>query len=477
MIFRDLRGFLDELERQGQLVHVRQSVRPEPDIAAAGRAATDLGLASPALLFHALEGYGAARLALNVVGSWANHALMLGLPKTASVREQFHAIAQRWTRFPVPVERVAEAPFQDNITTEIDLFALLPLARVNPMDGGFYLDKAVVISRDPDDPENPGKQNVGYYRLQVKDKNRLGLQPVPMHDIALHLRKAEERGENLPVAIAIGTDPILASVASAPLRYDQSEYEMAGALAGQPYRVVRSDATGLDLPWGAEIILEGEVLCGARELEGPFGEFTGSYSGLRRQPVIQLSRALYRHRPIFEQCYVGTPWTEVDTLIGLPTCVPIYHQLKTDFPEVEAVNALYTHGLATIISTRQRFGGFAKAVAMRALSTPHGIGYCKIVIMVDDTVDPFNLAQVMWALSTRFDPAKDMITVPTASILPLDPLADPPGIATKIILDATTPMAPDKRGDFSRPVEIPPGTKEWTAILGDLWAKAKAGER
>ncbi|NGH43173.1 phenolic acid decarboxylase, partial [Escherichia coli] len=120
---------------------------------------------------------------------------------------------------------------------EINLFEILPLFRLNDGDGGFYLDKACVVSRDPEDPTHFGKQNVGIYRMEVKGKRKLGLQPVPMHDIALHLHKAEERGEDLPIAITLGNDPIITLMGATPLKYDQSEYEMAGALRESPYPI------------------------------------------------------------------------------------------------------------------------------------------------------------------------------------------------------------------------------------------------
>jgi len=141
-----------------------------------------------------------------------------------------------------------------------------------------------------------------------------------------------------------------------------------------------------------------------------------------------------RRNPIFEHLYLGIPWTEIDYLIALNTSVPLYRQLKEAFPEVQAVNAMYTHGLVTIVSTRARHAGFGRVVGLRALTTPHGIGYSKVVIVVDDTVDPFNLEQVMWALSTRFNPEFDSISVPRMYEVPLDPAGHPQGITTRLIL-------------------------------------------
>ncbi|MED0869909.1 phenolic acid decarboxylase BsdC [Bacillus spizizenii] len=473
MAYQDFREFLAALEKEGQLLTVNEEVKPEPDIGAAARAASNLGDKSPALLFNNIYGYHNAQIAMNVIGSWPNHAMMLGMPKDTPVKEQFFEFAKRYDQFPMPVKREESAPFHENeITEDINLFDILPLFRINQGDGGYYLDKACVISRDLEDPENFGKQNVGIYRMQVKGKDRLGIQPVPQHDIAIHLRQAEERGINLPVTIALGCEPVITTAASTPLLYDQSEYEMAGAIQGEPYRIVKSKLSDLDVPWGAEVVLEGEIIAGEREYEGPFGEFTGHYSGGRSMPIIKIKRVYHRNNPIFEHLYLGMPWTECDYMIGINTCVPLYQQLKEAYPnEIVAVNAMYTHGLIAIISTKTRYGGFAKAVGMRALTTPHGLGYCKMVIVVDEDVDPFNLPQVMWALSTKMHPKHDAVIIPDLSVLPLDPGSNPSGITHKMILDATTPVAPETRGHYSQPLDSPLTTKEWEQKLMDLMDK------
>jgi UbiD family decarboxylase len=155
------------------------------------------------------------------------------------------------------------------------------------------------------------------------------------------------------------------------------------------------------------------------------------------------------------------PWTEIDYLMGLNTCAPLYVQLKRSFPEIEAVNALYTHGLVVIISTKSRYGGFAKAVGMRCMTTPHGLGYAKVVIVVDETIDPFNLNQVMWAISTKMHPDHDLVIIPDLSVLPLDPGSDPTGITHKLIIDATTPVKPETRGCYDQPLDTPLDTEKW----------------
>ena len=387
------------------------------------------------------------------------------------MRDQFHELAARWEKFPVPVERRETAPWQEiTVSQDINLFELLPLFRLNPGDGGPYIDKAAVITRDVKRPRRARQAE----RRHVPDPGERTGSPRAAVSRGARLQPAcpGRRGPaqaGMPVVIAIGNDPVLSLAAGTPLEYGQPEYEMAGAWrGGVPYPVVRAPLTGLDTPWGAEIVLEGEVLDGVREFEGPFGEFTGFYSGGRSLPVIRVQRVHMRRNPIFEHLYLGVPWTEIDYLIALNTSVPIYQQLKAAFPEVQAVNAMYTHGLVTIISTKVRHAGFGRVVGLRALTTPHGIGYCKVVIVVDDTVDPFSLEQVMWALSTRFNPEFDAVSIPRMHEIPLDPAGHPPGVTARLVLDATTAVPPDRRGEQSQLITPYPEATEWERILREM---------
>jgi vanillate/4-hydroxybenzoate decarboxylase subunit C len=466
--YKDLREFLSVLEREKQLVRVHDQVMPEPDLAAAACALTQIGGESPAIYFDNIAGYASARLAINVHGSWSNHALALGMDKDASMRDQFFEFVRRFQQFPGAIERVTSAPWQEVvIEKDINLFELLPLFRLNRGDGGTFLDKACIVSRDPDDWDNDNVENVGVYRLQVKAPGRLGIQPVPQHDIAIHIAHAEERGEDLCIAIALGNEPIITLMGATPLLYDQLEYKMAAVMQGEPYRVVRT-AKGLDVPWGSEIVLEGRVLAGQREIEGPFGEFPGYYSGCHKYPVIEIDRVSHRKDPIYDAVYVGRPWTELDYLQAMTTSAPIFLQLKQTFPEIVAVNALYTHGLVVVVSTKIRYGGFAKYVGLRVLTTTHGLGYAKIVIVVDEDVDPFDLKQVMWAMSVRVNPEGDVFKIPNLSENLLDPACSPGGIVTKMIIDATTPVAPDVRGHYGQVLDQPQSTDAWRKKLHDL---------
>jgi vanillate/4-hydroxybenzoate decarboxylase subunit C len=466
--YQDLREFLAVLEQERQLLHVTEQVNFEPDLGAAACALAQMGETVPAIQFNNIAGCNGAQVVMNVHGSWPNHALALGMQKDAPLRDQFFEFARRFQQYPGELERVSSAPWQEVVVEKnINLFELMPLFRLNRGDGGYYIDKACTVARDPNDWDNDDVENVGIYRIQVKGPNRLGIQTVPQHDIAIQLAHAEERGEDLPVAIAVGNEPIITLMGATPMLYNQLEYKMAAVMQGKPYRVVKT-AKGLDVPWGSEYVLEGRLLAGQRAMEGPFGEFPGYYSGGHRYPVIEIDRVSHRKNPIFESVYVGRPWTELDFLQAMTTSTPVFVQLKNMFPEVVAVNALYTHGLVLIVSTKTRFGGFAKSVGMGVLTTPHGLGYAKIVIVVDEDVDPFNLNQVMWAMSVRANPAGDVMILPNLSENLLDPASQPSGMSHKMIIDATTPIPPDRRGDYVEVLDKPERTDLWQTKLKTL---------
>lgn len=470
-VYKDLREFLKALEEGGQLVRVKEEIDPEPNIGAAGRAASNIKN-GPAVLFEKVKGYKYS-VATNVHGSWRNHALMLGMDKDTPVKEQFFELNKRWDKYPVPpkiLTREEASCKQNTITENINLFEILPLYRINSQDGGFFLSKASVITGDPEYPDDFNKLNVGTYRIQIKDKDRVGIQALAFHDIAIQLEKAEAENKPLPIAITLGNSPLVTFMASTPIGYNQNEYEFVGALQdGVPTEIVKADtAEHLYVPAGAEVVLEGYIIPRLRTVEGPFGEFPGSYSGSRLQCEIKITRITHRDNPIFENLYLGMPWTEIDYLMALNTSVPLFKQLKESMPEVVAVNAMYTHGMGTIISTKCRLGGYGKAVAFRLLSTPHGMPYSKIIIVVDEFVDPFNLEQVMWALTTRVRPDKDVSVIENCPGMPLDPSSYPAGMHSKLIIDATTPVPPEPNPRETQLLDNPAGSDDWEKIIRKL---------
>jgi 4-hydroxybenzoate decarboxylase len=455
---RSLRDFLELLASQGQCITWPDAIMPEPDIrkvmVAAGRDMMD----GPAILFDRIRGYPGKRAVVGVHGSFANIAAVMGRPKGTSIKALFYELVGRWRSQSSDLPRIKpeHAPVHEvRIEKDIDLFDLLPLYRVNEYDGGFYIAKANVVSRDPKDPDDFGKQNVGIYRIQPHGPDVFTLMTVPVHDIGRHIEIAEHENLPLKIAVMLGNHPALAMFAATPIAYEESEYEYASAMMGSPIEITES-GNGLDIQAQCEICIEAEYLHGERRIEGPFGEFPGSYSGVRRAPVFRITAISHRKDPIFENIYIGKGWTEHDTLIGLNTSAPIYALLKRDFPEVQAVNAMYQHGLTGIISVKNRFAGFAKSVAFRALSTPHGLMYLKNLILVDADVDPFDLNQVIWALSVRTR-ASDIYVLDNMAGIVVDPSAVIPGKGHHLIIDATTNVPPDPIGSDVEIVRPPSG--------------------
>jgi UbiD family decarboxylase len=463
-----LRDFLELLESEGQMIRWPDRVMPEPDIRDVAVAALRNANGAPAILFDQIAGYPGKRTVVGVHGSWDNIALLLGRSKGTTIREMFFEIAGRWGSKGAQITHVpaGNAPVHEcRIERDINLYDTLPVYRINEFDGGFYLAKASVASRDPLDPDNFGKQNVGIYRIQVMGPDTFTLLSIPAHDMGRQMLMAEQHGKPLKVSVMLGNHPAMAMFAATPVGYDESEFAYASQMMGAPLRLTTA-VNGTDILADSEMVIEGELLLNQREVEGPFGEFPGSYSGVRKVPLFRVTGVSHRHDPIFENIYIGKGWTEHDTLIGLNTSAPIYAQLKKDFPEVAAVNALYQHGLTGIIAVRNRFSGFAKSVAMRALGTPHGTMYLKNLILVDDNVDPFDLNQVMWALSTRTR-ASDIIVIPNMPMVPIDPAAEVPGKGHRLIIDATSFMLPDNLGADPHLVDRPMGP-EIDALMQQL---------
>lgn len=469
-----LREFLELLDDQGQLITWPDRVMPEPDIRNVAVAALQDVNGAPAILFDQIAGYPGHKTVIGVHGSWDNIAVLLGRTKGTTIREMFFEIVGRWGRSGSQMTQVPQghAPVHEcRIEQNINLYELLPLYRINEYDGGFYLAKASVASRDPLEPDDFGKQNIGIYRLQVQGPDSFTLMTIPSHDMGRQIMTAEREGIPFKIAVMLGNHPAVALFAATPIGYDESEYDYASAMMGAPIRLTKS-GDGIDILADSEMVIEAELVLGERVLEGPFGEFPGSYSGVRRAPLFKVTAISHRRDPIFENIYIGRGWTEHDTLIGLNTSAPIYSQLRETFPEVTAVNALYQHGLTGIISVRNRFAGFAKSVALRALGTPHGLMYLKNLIMVDADVDPFDLNQVMWALSTRTR-SDDIMVLPNMAMVPIDPSAAVSGKGHHLIIDATSFLPPDPVGEAH--LVSPPGGPEITALYKRILELQRSG--
>jgi 2,5-furandicarboxylate decarboxylase 1 len=333
---------------------------------------------------------------------------------------------------PVPWREVSGAPVQEVVHREVDLPRLLPIPVHNELDSGPYVTAGLLISRNP----KTGIQNVTIHRMQLSGPNRLGVLLLPRHTLRL-FQMAEETGNDLPVAVVIGVDPLtlLSSQAIAPLDFD--ELTIAGALHGKPLDVVKCLSSDIRVPAHAEIVIEGRILARTREMEGPFGEFPQYYSEPAEQHVVEIGAVTHRKNPIFHTILGGG--IEHLLLGGIPREATIMAHLKRSFPGVRDVH-LSRGGTCRYhlnVQLDKRHEGEGKNVIMGAFGAHYDI---KHVVVVDTDVDIHDQAEVEWAVSTRFQADRDLVVVSEAQGSKLDP-SSRNGVSAKMGFDATIPVS------------------------------------
>ena len=465
----DLREFLEMLKSMKELIEIDDRILPEPDVGAISNATCRLH--GPALLLKNVIGFSNPIL-VGLHASDRKLAIALGLPKDASVRDIFVEFSNRWERYPLPTITVDNAPCKEVIIGEKDIdLTTLPICRWNAEDGGPYIDKGVVITRNPE----TDVINAGIYRMQLKSPKELGVWPGLAHGIGIHYRKKEWGNEPLEVAIAIGNDPFLNLSAVSPLNESWDELSFAGALRGSPLEVVAAERVDLPVPARSEYILEGIIETGEenRDFEGPFAEYTGYYTRIFRNPKIRIVSISHRKDPIYEGLYIGRPMTEMDYIAQIPSSVAVYKQVKTVIPEIEFFNLASTWALTGIASMKQSYGGQAKQLMNAIWGTPFGT-YIKNLFIVDEDVDPFDINQVLWAFSVRFRGDDDIVTIRKAPGSMLDPSAPIRGISTKVGFDLTEPKSPDTVIETIGVVDDRPETAKWSKILESILQDKKS---
>ena len=424
-----LRGFLARLEARGDLLRVRDAVDPQLEIGAAIRETSDRS--GPALLFERVHGHAMPVLG-GLFGSRRLGYAALGCTRETRIRRYLDGIGG-----PIPVRAVSDGPCQEIVRTagDVDLGSL-PIPVYNELDGGPYITLGVVISRSPQD----GTLNAGMYRLQVRGRNRTGISMGPAQHIGIHLRQAEERGEDLPFAVALGVDPLVAYASQASAPYGVDELTLAGGLRGAAVEVVRCRTVDLSVPADAEIVLEGRIRHGEREPEGPFGEYPGYYTDEKPapRPVLEITAITHRHDAIFHAGLTGMPTTENHVLKEVPLEANLYDELRRTFPQVVDVHypPAGANGFLAVVAVRSTGAGDARSVLLAVLgSRKRG----KYNIVVDDDVDIFDMDQVLHAVCTRSEPAEDAIIVPDVAPVALDPAAQD-GPASLLGLNAARPF-------------------------------------
>lgn len=403
-MFTGLRDFIAAVEGIGDVRRIR-GAEPHLEIGAI----TEVAAGSPAcplLLFEHIRGHDpGVRIVTNLLHTTRRLALALGLPPDLSgipfVRTWKDSI--RFDRLIPPVE-VDGAPFREHVRegVEVDLHAF-PSPTWHPGDGGPYFGTGTItIARDPDD----GYVNYGIYRLQTHDRTTLGVMSAPSSHLSLIREKYWARGESCPVVVCNGVAPLvwLAGLYQS-VPFGISEYDVAGSLLGQPVEVVKGELTGLPIPASAEFVLEGEIPPPEVDsrLEGPFGEYVGYYaSGAVVEPVIRVKRVLHRTDPILH----GSP--PMKPLPGLYyfginwKAALIWKDLERG--GLTGIAGVWQHGVSvTVVAVRQHYPGQAKQIGHAAAASRIN-NTARFVIVVDDDIDPANLAEVLWAVSTRCEP-------------------------------------------------------------------------
>lgn len=447
--YRDLREWMREAEQLGELRTVLgASWQEEIGLAADAVIRADEG---PAVLFDEVPGCPKGfRVIINVFAGKRRN-MTLGFPEHLSKQELSQAFFEHYIRThrrlaPVIVD---DGPVFENVLTgeAIDI-TKFPTPIWHAYDGGRYIGTGCFsVTMDPDEKW----VNAGCYRAMVQDRKSVSLLIVPGKHGYMHRQKYFSRGERMPIALVVGSDPLHFFVAGTEFPYGVCEFEIVGGMRGQPVELVRGKVTGLPFPATAEIVLEGYLDPEIRKPEGPFGEWTGYYAGGRSpQPVLDIQAVYHRNDPII----LGVP-----PLGGGPDEMARYRavmrsaMLKQELAEagVPDVTQVWCHEVGASrmlhgIAIKQRYPGHAKQVGVLAASCGSTVYGCKFVIVVDDDVDVSNFEELMWAMVTRCDPATSMDILRRMRTSPADPRLTPEqrelGDLTnsRAVIDATRPF-------------------------------------
>lgn len=471
--WRDTREWIDRVAETGEL-RVVKGANWEEDIGAITEM-LDHSEGSPCVLFDEVPGYPAGRrVIVNCNGTPVRQAITLGLPLSAAthtglsnfwsgVLEDFH---------PVPPKEVDDGPVFENVLEgdAIDLFAF-PTPVWHPKDGGRYIGTASMnIMKDPDSDW----VNVGTYRNQIHSRDSMGIYISPGKHGLLIRNRYFDRGEPCPIVVVVGADPLLFMAACAEgIPYGQSELAWAGGVRGEPIEVVRGRRTGLPFPATAEIAIEGWVSPGDVQNEGPYGEWMGYYAGGEGEsPVIRVETIYHRADPILLGCPQGKPPHEDNRFLAYLKSAILESQMrKAGVPKVvgawmppEAANRMMT-----IVAIEQAYPGHATQALMVAGQCGASAYDGKIVVVVDEDIDIYDLNDVLWAIQTRSDPVRDVKIVDRAWSSRLNPAVHPDerGLNSRLLIDATRPW--EWRERFAEPVitrEVSQATREqWGWIL------------
>lgn len=472
MKYRDLRDFITQLEKQGELKRITVPVNPYLEMTEiCDRVLKQQG---PALLFENPTGYNIPVLA-NLFGTPRRVAMGMGAESVTELRgigellaklkepEPPKGMKDAWDKFPMykqvlnmAPKLVSSPPCQElvRVGDEIDL-SDYPIQTCWPDDAAPLITWPLVITKGP----HKQRQNLGIYRQQVIGKNKVIMRWLAHRGGALDFREWQlaHPNEPFPVAVALGADPATILAAVTPVPDTLSEYAFAGLLRGSKTEIAKCLLSDLQVPASAEIVLEGFIYPNETAPEGPFGDHTGYYNEVGEFPVFTVERITQRTAPIYHSTFTGKPPDE-PAILGVALNEVFVPILQKQFPEIVDFY-LPPEGCSyrmAVISMKKQYAGHAKRVMLGTWSYLRQFMYTKFVIVVDDDIDVRNWQEVIWAITTRMDPARDLTILENTPIDYLDFASPVSGLGSKVGFDATNKWAGETTREWGRTIVMSP---------------------
>ena len=482
MKYKDLRDFIRQLEAKGELVRITQPI--DTDLEMTEIADRTLRAGGPALLFENPKNHDMPVLA-NLFGTPERVAMGMGQESVEALREVGKLLAylkepeppkglkDLWEKLPVfkqvlnmPAKVLKKAPCQEVVLTgdDVDL-SKIPVQRCWPGDAAPLVTWGLSVTKGP----HKKRQNLGIYRQQVIGKNKLIMRWLSHRGGALDFREwcQTHPGEPYPVSVALGADPATILGAVTPVPDTLSEYAFAGLLRGDKTEVVKSISNDLQVPASAEIVLEGYIAQDETAPEGPYGDHTGYYNEVDDFPVFTVTHITHRKDPIYHSTYTGRPPDE-PAILGVALNEVFVPILQKQFPEIVDFY-LPPEGCSyrmAVVTMKKQYPGHAKRVMMGVWSFLRQFMYTKFVIVCDDDGNARDWNDVIWAITTRMDPARDTVMIENTPIDYLDFASPVSGLGSKMGMDATNKMPGETDREWGVPIVMDEDVKK---RVDDIW--------
>lgn len=484
MKYHDLRDFIKQLERMGQLKRVAYPANPYLEITEI--CSRTLHQQGPALLFEHPKNSNIPLLA-NLFGTPERVALGMGADSLAQLRDIGKLLAflkepdppqglkDAWEKLPIfkqilnmAPKTVSHAACQESVLegNAVDL-RQFPIQTCWPGDVAPLITWGLVVTQGPDKK----RQNMGIYRQQVLAPNRVIMRWLAHRGGALDYaawQKAHPK-QRFPIAVVLGADPATLLAAVTPIPDKLSEYAFAGLLRGQKTELVKCITHDLSVPSSAEIVLEGYLTPGDEALEGPFGDHTGYYNEVETFPVFTVERITHRKNPIYHSTYTGRPPDE-PAILGVALNEVFVPLIQKQYPEIVDFY-LPPEGCSyrlAVVTIKKQYPGHAKRVMMGVWSFLRQFMYTKFVIVTDDDIDARNWKDVIWAMTTRMDPARDSVMIENTPIDYLDFASPVSSLGSKMGFDATNKWPGETQREWGNPIEM---SEEVIQKVDALWAQ------